>query len=276
YEVRISTTTPDTSAFMSDTALVTISGEGGLNNIRSLNLAAYANQDVYLAFRHTSEDKFVLLLDDVKVSNVNTLDIGVMDVTYGSPAPGDTVTFGLTVANYGSDTVTSFKVSWAIDGGAIKAMLVDSIKLAPNATLTFDHSSLYFSDTLDRFYDLCLWTGLPNNGTDQDINNDTLCIKLPIGSPVGAPEPVLVSASMRIFPNPFSENFSIEISGIHQQINAEIRLYDLFGKEIWVKNQFIQGNTRLEVAPGQLAAGIYLLELRSQGQHLLTRRVIHQ
>lgn len=274
YEVRISTTNNDTAAFLQDTALVTVAGEIGTAEVRAVNLAAYANQDVYFAFRQTSEDKFVLLLDDVKVSNVNNNDIGVRAVSYGSPAPGDTVTFAVTVANYGSDTVRAFNILWEVDGGGTQNMSIDSIALAPNATLSFNHDARYISDSLDRFYDLCLWTRLPNNVSDEDISNDSLCTKLPIGTPVGIKGPQVATAEMQIFPNPFRETFEVAISGLENRIDATVRLTDLLGKVLWETQQRMQGSVRLTIAPGNLPAGMYMLQLSSQEQSLVTRRVL--
>jgi hypothetical protein len=180
YEVRIANQA-DTTSFLANAPLMSITAELGNPHYASASLAAYAGQTVYIAFRQTSLDKFVLCLDDVRVSNVNTIDIGVLGVTYPVSDPGDSVKFRFQVANYGSDTITSFQALYRVDGGPAKVMTISAVSLPPNSTVFFNHDSLYVSDTLDGFHALCAWTNLPNAVIDQDVTNDTSCITVTIG-----------------------------------------------------------------------------------------------
>ena len=70
YKVRISTTNTDTASF---TTLATIYGEEGTWQRRSVNLSAYAGQDVYIAFQYISDDMFRLLIDNLKIAGPATL-----------------------------------------------------------------------------------------------------------------------------------------------------------------------------------------------------------
>ncbi|HEX2899634.1 MAG TPA: choice-of-anchor J domain-containing protein, partial [Bacteroidia bacterium] len=90
YEVRVALT-PDTAAFLANAVIDEDDATSGTPHQLAATLGAWAGQTVYIAFRQVSDDKFVLALDDVKVTNVNVNDIGVYAVTYGSPDPGDTV-----------------------------------------------------------------------------------------------------------------------------------------------------------------------------------------
>ena len=71
YQVRISTATNSVSDFLANPALLTVDEEqvGAWNN-RTIDLAAegYADQIIYLAWRNTSDDMFVLLVDNIAVS----------------------------------------------------------------------------------------------------------------------------------------------------------------------------------------------------------------
>ena len=72
YQVLISTTTPTTAAF---TALLTVPEADTLWNQRTIDLqaAGYANQTVYIAFRNNSNDKFLLMIDDIEVYESNAV-----------------------------------------------------------------------------------------------------------------------------------------------------------------------------------------------------------
>jgi hypothetical protein len=70
YEVRISTAGPDVAGFMANPALFTIADEASTFTSHTVDLAAagYMNEAVYIAFRNNSNDEFVLVVDDVQVT----------------------------------------------------------------------------------------------------------------------------------------------------------------------------------------------------------------
>jgi hypothetical protein len=67
YEVRISTTTKDVAGGLANPALVSIGAEESNWTSRSVSLSAYAGATIYVAFRNNSNDRFVLLIDDIVV-----------------------------------------------------------------------------------------------------------------------------------------------------------------------------------------------------------------
>jgi hypothetical protein len=73
YEVRIMTVAPNAGNLLSSSILLqSIAAENTTWTTRTQSLSAYAGQTVYIAFRNNSTDKFLLLIDDVKVEvNVN-------------------------------------------------------------------------------------------------------------------------------------------------------------------------------------------------------------
>jgi hypothetical protein len=70
YEVRISTGMPTVMDFMVDPPLFTIANEDDVFAPHAVDLAAagYASEAVYLAFRNDSNDDFILVIDDVQVT----------------------------------------------------------------------------------------------------------------------------------------------------------------------------------------------------------------
>ncbi|MEO8147802.1 MAG: choice-of-anchor J domain-containing protein [Bacteroidia bacterium] len=82
YEVRISTTTPDMAGCLANPALFTIGAENSAWTPRSVDLqaAGYSGQTVYIAFRNNSNDKFLLLIDDIVVNTVINYDAKINQV----------------------------------------------------------------------------------------------------------------------------------------------------------------------------------------------------
>ncbi|MBN4062354.1 T9SS type A sorting domain-containing protein, partial [Bacteroidales bacterium AH-315-I05] len=99
--VRISTTTPDIAGFNANAALLSITAENQTWTKRAVDLqaAGYSNQAVYIAFRNNSDDKFLLGIDNVSISEMGPL-------TYNWSNGGTTATAtGLSAGSY-SVTVT--------------------------------------------------------------------------------------------------------------------------------------------------------------------------
>lgn len=274
FEVRISTTTADTNAFLADTAYVTIAGEQHDPNVHAVSLLPWAGQSIYIAFRQTSDDAFVLALDDVKVSNVFNVDIGVIALDFPITSPGDTIGFNMEVANFGSDTITSFDVAWSANGGPMRVMSIDTISIAPNDKVLFTHDTTFATDTLDGFVDVCAWTLAPNGGTDDAPSNDTLCGTLTVGAPVGVPSGDFAEASMTVFPNPFSDDFAVQLSDLRGKHTVSLVLTDLTGRIVYRSMETITGSARIDVRPGALAPGVYVLQLHSQGKRIAGRKLI--
>jgi hypothetical protein len=70
YQVRISTGMPTVVDFMANASLFTIAHELDVFTSHAVDLAAagYASQAVYLAFRNVSNDEFILVIDDVQIT----------------------------------------------------------------------------------------------------------------------------------------------------------------------------------------------------------------
>jgi hypothetical protein len=70
YEVRVSTGMPTVVGFMANPALFTIADEAQVFTLHAVDLAAagYANEAVYIAWRNNSNDDFLLVVDDVQIT----------------------------------------------------------------------------------------------------------------------------------------------------------------------------------------------------------------
>lgn len=271
YEIRLAAT-PDTSAMLVDSALVTVASAPAAKTLRSVSLADYAGQTVHIAFRQTSQNKFVLALDDIKVSNVNTIDIGVYAVTVPSSDPGDTIALSIEVANYGSDTVRDFDLSYQVEAGAIQTMTLDSIVLAPNKTLTVTHRVKFVSDTIEAFYDYCAWTALPNGVADQGIVNDSLCDRFAVGTPVGMADAQRTALDMRAYPVPAHDRLYVQVRSARPE-HATATLYDLQGRAQRRQAMRLGTDAEFELDVNGLSAGIYLLQVQTASGKRATEKI---
>ena len=108
-----------------------------------IDLAAYAGQNVYIAFIHQANDKLALLLDDVKVySFASTPEITLNSVTLPSYAyAGEGFDVSGTVLNVSQNALTSFDVTYNVDGGTESATFsVTGINVAAGETYDFTHN----------------------------------------------------------------------------------------------------------------------------------------
>lgn len=276
YEVRISTAGQDTADFLANALVDTVLSEAGGRTIHAIDLQDFAGQTVFLAFRQTSQDQFVLALDDVRISQIEPLDIGVSAIADVVASPGDTLEFDLSVANYGSETVNSFTVCWSIDGGSSNCIVVDSVSIPPNQAITFTHDSLYFSDTTNSFYDLCAWTSAPNGAGDNDINNDTTCSQIEVGTPVGIQPEVQELASLTVYPNPGSGVVTVSVPNLKGSHNLQLSIVDVQGRLLrsshWSR---VSGSFSTQLNLDSLPSGLYLLELHSdRGERVVKRLMV--
>ncbi len=150
YEVRIMTAAPTAGNISTSTVLQTIAAENDVWTLRTQSLAAYSGQTVYIGFRNTSNDKFVLAIDDVVVEVQLDNDLSVTtdlpneytifhapqgqslallgDVTNNGGAAQTNVTFTATVFNsLGANVYTATSTPIAnLAPGATQAVSVPS------------------------------------------------------------------------------------------------------------------------------------------------------
>jgi hypothetical protein len=274
YEVRISTGQTDTASFFANPAIFSTTAESEVPLVRAASLLQYAGQTVHIAFRQTSLNEFVLVLDDVRVTNANQNDIGVISFEAPVSDPGDTIAFEITVANYGSDTVRSFEVWYSVENGPSRLMTFDSVAMAPNGAYTLDHSVFFHTGASDAYYDFCAWTSLPNQVADEDINNDSLCDRFAVGSPVGRPEPGQDQAEVLLFPNPAENEVSIQVLGIPRAAYYDVHVLDLQGR-VLISNTIQARNGKPQTLSLEgLASGMHILHLHGPDGKRLSRKLI--
>jgi len=134
YEVRVATTNT-VVGFLATSPIYTNAAELGALTTRTASLAAYSGQNVYIAFRNVSNDKFVLVIDDVQVLQLagtdSKIDSSSFPSRYSSVATSQRTPFTLSarVNNNGAGTVNNVRVKTEI------------LELSNNNTLVFNSTS---------------------------------------------------------------------------------------------------------------------------------------
>lgn len=276
YEIRVSTTTPDPTGFLANPALLTVSAEGDAFTYRSISLNAYAGEEVYIAFRHTSVNKFILALDDIRLAQVEKRDVAMFyldDITGGAD---DDITISGAVINAGLDTLgfdtlsNPMIISYQINDGDIKIDTVyRTFTFLPNDTIQFVHDSLWTPAT-DDVYKFKVWVS--GFGADDVAENDSITRWQGIGSRT-AIDAGLEDMGIRLYPNPVNEMLSIEFT-TPANADYQIEWYDLAGHRVLNPATLKEGQTLIELPSAGLLPGLYLIHLIPEDGRRFSRKVI--
>ena len=140
FEVRISTTGVEKADFTNRVLNVPAVPAG--ENKYLVNLDAFIGQDIHIAFVNKGEDAYYVILDNIKVSVYTKNEIGLKSVNTPSIARVNT-NFDVkgTIVNKGASVLTSFDVTYSIDGGEnVATYTVSGINVPYYGTYTFTHN----------------------------------------------------------------------------------------------------------------------------------------
>jgi hypothetical protein len=82
---------------------------------------------------------------------------------------------------------------------------------------------------------------------------------------------LLSNQSVHVFPNPFVEKLSVELSNLHGK--TQLHLYSIEGKLLETKTVFLTGYAVIEVQTAALPSGVYLYEVLNEGQKFVGKVV---
>ena len=141
YELHIMTTAPTAGTITSSTILLTVSAAATTPTTKSVDLSAYAGQTVYIGWRDKDNNEAILGIDDVVVESLPNIDATLKSITIPDYVlKGNTNVTG-TVKNSGANAITSYNVTYSIDGGtASAAYSVTGQSIATMDSATFTHN----------------------------------------------------------------------------------------------------------------------------------------
>ncbi len=213
YEVRIMTSaggppTGGTGAIgnqvTNSTVLYSNAAEQSSWVARQVSLAAYAGQSVYIAFRNISNDKFLLLIDDVSVEVVNNHDAQLLSFTSPSEyskipiQQASPVSFAARIRNNGDRSITNVSLTAKVYNSANTEIFTTT-----SATTTITASGFAdftapatFTPALPDYYRIEYTANLTE--TDQAPANNTLSIYLNITDSVYARDTSAMTGNLGI------------------------------------------------------------------------------
>ncbi len=142
YELRIMTAAPTSGNITTSTVLLTVAAAETSPTVKAIDLTAYAGQTVYIGWRNNSTDMFMLGVDDVAVASYPNNDIALTSIN-NDPyiASGSNTPITGTVKNMGFNAITSFDVTYTVDGGAPSAVYsVTGVNITTFSSYNFTHN----------------------------------------------------------------------------------------------------------------------------------------
>lgn len=141
YEVRVWTAGGNPTAVpAASTVLQAVAAENSTWTNRQVSLLAYAGQTVRIGFRNNSFDKFLLLIDDVTITQQTNFDAEITNATWPSPytivpvSQIQPLTGTATIKNSGLQNITGVGLEVDVfDGGA---NYLGTVPSASTSTLT--------------------------------------------------------------------------------------------------------------------------------------------
>ena len=142
-------------------------------NNRMVDLTSYAGQTVYVAFRHFNcTDQFYLKLDDVQViENITVPEITLSRLTVPATVDVNTpFTMSGVVTNPSTVALTSFKVSYTLDGENSGDITISGINVPLGGTYAFSHTAPAFVTT-GGLHTFSITVSEPNGTADITADN---------------------------------------------------------------------------------------------------------
>lgn len=175
YEVRVSTTGADVADF--DKVLFSTPAENVDPTLRFVDLSAAGikDQDIYIAFRNNSYDKYVLSIDNIAVYKPDTYDVQMLSITLPKymPVPGSPYTINGTFRNMGTETITNFTLLYTDNGGEPVECQITDVNIPLHTTFDFSHSIDWTTDQVGE-HNIKVWVSKINGNNDQFPGNDAL------------------------------------------------------------------------------------------------------
>lgn len=274
YEVRISTGGNQVADFLVNGPFLSIE-EDSVLNYRIVNLDTFAGQDIFIAFRHTSRDRFMLVLDEIRLSDSENIDVAMYEFNPLLPQPGKSVKLSGSIINNGITTLgidsAQIRIMYQIDDQPIDTMNIKRrFTFQPNDTIRFAHDSLW-TPTTDGVYRVKIW--LSGIGIDDRPENDTLARWQGVGSKLGLPAAGNAPA-LSVHPNPSSGRVLLRRAATRQA--WQVQFYDLAGRRVLPPLRLAEGQAETEADLSSLPPGIYFLRGEGEGAPPFFLRIVRQ
>ena len=142
YQLVIRTTAPTSANIAASTVLLNVPTAPTPNpTTMSVSLSAYAGQTVYIGWRDNATDMDIMGIDNVVVKSLANIDATISSINNAVYVVSGNNSITGTVTNSGANAITSFDVTYKIDGGASSAVYsVTGQNIATMGTYNFTHN----------------------------------------------------------------------------------------------------------------------------------------
>jgi hypothetical protein len=210
YEVRIMTVAPTGGTgvignqLTNSTVIFSTAAEATAWTSHSVNLNAYAGQSVYIGFRNNSNDKFILLIDDIIVQvqlniDAELLSTDTMSYTIEPQSQRTANMISGVVRNNGSNALTNVQLNLTVFDGTMTQVYTATSpalpSLASSATATLTVGS-YTPPATPDFY--TYQYTVTQSGVDQVPANDVLIRGVLVDDSIYARDDGTVTAALGI------------------------------------------------------------------------------
>jgi hypothetical protein len=165
YEVRISTTDNDIASFT--TVLWSTPGEQASGQLekRIASLGDFVGENIYIAFRNNSFDKFLLAIDNISVRVIQARDVTVNGFTGAKYHVKNTeIPVTVNITNNGGELLESVDLHWS-DGANEYMNTLTGLSLATGESMDVTSTTPFMAvDAVS--YNLTIWAANPNGDTD--------------------------------------------------------------------------------------------------------------
>lgn len=165
YEVRVSTTDNEIASFTDVIFEIAAEQSSDYMEKRTVSLADYVGQDVYIAFRNNSFDKFFLALDNISVRVIKERDVKVNNFAGARyHVKNEDIPVTINITNNGAELVESLDISYS-DGTDQFTETLTGLSLATGESMDIT-SPIPFVATESISYPLSIWVSNPNGQMD--------------------------------------------------------------------------------------------------------------
>jgi len=183
YEVYVSTTDDEISSFTAKIFSIQAEPNGSLNR-RFVNLSklGYQNQDIYIAFRNNSNDRFLLGIGDIIVWQPFSYDLSALliDLKKYIKVSESGISIPFYVGSMGVDSVYSFVANFQPDGEEVVSVTMNLDKSIPYYSYQRFVLPFNWVPTKLGYRTIKLWVSNINGNSENDVNplNDTTSIEI--------------------------------------------------------------------------------------------------
>jgi hypothetical protein len=176
YEVRVSTTGTSPADFSTIVFSTTAESANSWTQ-HAVDMSAFAGYNIYVAFRNNSTDKYILLIDDVKMQSITNADAELVSLDVDRFCKTNSnVTIKGTIKNNGAP-ITSMSIVWN-DGSGNQTATLTGLNIAPYATYQFTHA-IPFNKSVVNEYTVNVAIAAVNGGvTESNLMNNYASTKI--------------------------------------------------------------------------------------------------